>query len=133
MQGRQFDLCGVDAPEAARSCETTTGSVHECGQAATAALRWWIGAAEVSRAPHSVEVADLFTAICRAEGTDLSAWVVAQGHALALRHVSRIHTPKERKGWVLGAGLRAGRFEGPANWRRAHLQTVAVANTGAKD
>ncbi len=50
--------------------------------------------------------------------TDLNAWMVAGGHALAYRHYSRDYVGKEAAARDAGRGLWQGRFVAPWDWRR---------------
>lgn len=130
LQGRRIDLYGIDAPEAAQTCEAPDGSTYRCGQAATAALRQQIGTGTVTCEPRETEAKGRLTAVCRVSGTDLSAWMATRGHALAVREVTDAYVVQERKAWATRKGLWAGVFEEPANWRH-HAQSRTKALTSA--
>lgn len=134
LQGRRVDLYGIDAPEAAQTCETATGSPYRCGQAAAAALRQQIGGATVTCEPQGPggKEKERLTALCRAGGVDLSAWMVGHGHALALRQATQGYTHQERRAWATRSGIWAGVFEEPADWRRqAQRRAKALASAQA--
>ena len=53
-----------------------------------------------------------------ADGTDLNGWLVRQGHALAYRRYSTKYVPQEDQAKAAQAGLWAGAFIKPWDWRR---------------
>ncbi len=57
-------------------------------------------------------------AICRARGEDLNAWMVGLGWALAYREYSTHYVPAENLARVRRAGVWAGEFNPPWEWRR---------------
>lgn len=120
LQGRRIDLYGIDAPEAEQVCARADGSQYRCGQTAAGALRQRIGTTPVSCTPQGGATQDRLTAVCHVGETDLSAWMVAQGHALALRDVTGAYAATEGVAWGLRVGLWAGVFDEPASWRRSH-------------
>ena len=74
----------------------------------------------MSCTPQGGATQDRLTAVCHVGETDLSAWMVAQWHALALRDVAGVYAATEGVAWGLRVGLWAGVFDEPASWRRAH-------------
>ncbi|AWN38000.1 thermonuclease family protein [Methylobacterium radiodurans] len=133
VRGRRIDLYGIDAPEAAQTCETASGTPYRCGQAAAAALRQQIGSAAVTCEPQGPAAKERLTALCRAGSTDLSAWMVGHGHALALREAAQGYTHQERRAWATRKGIWAGVFEEPADWRHAQSRAKALASAQASD
>jgi endonuclease YncB( thermonuclease family) len=131
LQGRRVDLHGIDAPETGQTCETAAGSPYRCGQAAAAALRQQIGGAPVTCELQAAAAKERVTALCRAGGVDLSAWMVGHGHALALRQAAPGYASQERRAWATRRGIWAGVFEEPADWRQAQRRAKALASTQA--
>ena len=114
LGGRRLRLAGLDAPELAQTCERA-GQVYRCGEAARDALR------DLARAGLTCRTAsrdkygrDLAT--CEAAGRDVGAVLVSRGLALAFGR----YEPEEREARLRSAGVWAGRFERPSEWREAH-------------
>ncbi|WP_244413938.1 thermonuclease family protein [Methylorubrum extorquens] len=130
LQGRLVDLYGIDAPEAEQVCAMADESRYRCGEKAAAALRERIGTTSVSCLPQGGTTQDRLTAVCHLGETDLSAWMVVHGHAIALRDGTGGYLAKQTHAWGRRVGLWAGVFDEPASWRRARLR--AEPATGVK-
>ena len=119
VAGQKVRLQGIDAPESAQSCRQAGGHRYPCGDHATQALRTRIGADAVTC---TIEGRDRYSralGICyAADGTDLNGWLVSQGHALAYRRYSTTYVPQEDQARAAQAGLWAGAFVPPWDWRR---------------
>ena len=119
VAGQKVRLQGIDAPESGQSCRQATGQRYQCGEHATQALRTRIGPDAVTC---TIEGRDRYTralGICyAADGTDLNGWLVSQGHALAYRKYSTKYVPQEDQAKAAQAGLWAGAFVPPWDWRR---------------
>ena len=104
----------IDVRTAAR-----LGPRYPCGEYATQALRTRIGPDAVTC---TIEGRDRYLralGICyAADGTDLNGWLVSQGHALAYRRYSTTYVPQEDQAKAAQAGLWAGAFITPWDWRR---------------
>ena len=119
MAGQRVRLQGVDAPEAAQACRQASGHRYRCGDRATEALRARIGTGPVlctieSRDRYNRAVSTCYTA----DGTDLNAWLVRQGYALAYRRYSTKYVPEEDQARAARAGIWADEFVPPWAWRR---------------
>ena len=119
VAGQKVRLQGIDAPESAQTCRQAGGQRYQCGDQATQALRTRIGPDAVTC---TIEGRDRYLralGICyTADGTDLNGWLVRQGHALAYRKYSTKYVPEEDQAKADRAGLRAGEFVPPWDWRR---------------
>ena len=119
VAGQKVRLQGIDAPESAQSCRQAGGPRYSCGEQATEALRTRIGPDAVTC---TIEGRDRYMralGICYAtDGTDLNGWLVRQGHALAYRKYSTTYIPQEDQARAAQAGLWAGAFVPPWDWRR---------------
>ena len=119
VAGQKVRLQGIDAPESAQSCRQAGGQRYQCGDHATQALRTRIGTDAVTC---TIEGRDRYLralGICyAADGTDLNGWLVSQGHALAYRRYSTKYVPQEDQAKAAQAGLWAGEFIKPWDWRR---------------
>ena len=119
VAGQKVRLQGIDAPESGQSCRPAGGPRYSCGEQATEALRTRIGPDAVTC---TIEGRDRYMralGICYAtDGTDLNGWLVRQGHALAYRRYSTTYVPEEDQAKAAQAGLWAGEFIKPWDWRR---------------
>ena len=119
VAGQKVRLQGIDAPESAQSCRQAGGQRYQCGEHATQALRTRIGPDAVTC---TIEGRDRYLralGMCyAADGTDLNGWLVRQGHALAYRRYSTKYVPQEDQAKAAQAGLWAGEFIKPWDWRR---------------
>ena len=119
VAGQKVRLHGIDAPESAQSCRQAGGHRYPCGEHATQALRTRIGPDAVTCTIEGRDRYDRALGICyAADGTDLNGWLVRQGHALAYRRYSTQYVPEEDQAKAAQAGLWAGAFIKPWDWRR---------------
>ena len=80
-------LWGIDAPESKQVC-TRQGKPWMCGSSAALALSEWLGERTVHCEQRAVDRYRRIVALCRMAGEDVSAWLVANGYALAFRRYS---------------------------------------------
>jgi endonuclease YncB( thermonuclease family) len=133
VHGTRIHLYGIDAPETGQSCETAAGTEYRCGRQAERALRARIGGGAVTCERREGAGGGRVTGICHVHGEDLSAWMAAQGYALASRHVTTAYVRQEGRAWATRRGLWAGTFEKPADWRQDRRRVEASAGAGAAD
>jgi endonuclease YncB( thermonuclease family) len=114
LGGRRLRLAGIDAPELDQSCERG-GGPYRCGEVAREALRN-LARAGVSCAISGQDRYGRGLATCTADGLDVGQRLVRAGLAVAYGR----YEADERHAASLGLGLWAGRFERPADWRKAH-------------
>ena len=119
VAGQRVRLQGIDAPESAQSCRRATGHRYRCGERATQALRTRIGTGAVTCTIEGRDRYNRALGICyAADGTDLNAWLVSQGYALAYRRYSTKYVPEEDQAKAARTGIWAGEFVPPWAWRR---------------
>jgi len=118
VQGTRIRLFGIDAPESAQTCLDQSSKTYRCGQRAAFALADKVGARVVSCQPTGKDRYDRVVARCSVGGEDLQAWMVRNGHALAFRRYSKAYRPHEAEAKAAKAGMWAGSFEAPWDWRR---------------
>ena len=119
LAGQKVRLQGIDAPEAAQACRQRSGRSYLCGDRATQALRERIGTGTVTCKIEGQDRYKRALGICyMADGTDLNGWLVSQGYALAYRRYSTKYVPQEDHAKAAAAGIWAGEFVQPWNWRR---------------
>ena len=113
-------LHGIDAPETHQTCRSAKGETYPCGKRATSVLVLR-AAAGVSCEPAGDEQ-DRYgrmIATCYAvDGTNINAYMVRSGHALAYRKYSQKYVPQEERARAGRRGMHRGAFVAPWDWRR---------------
>jgi len=130
IHGQRIRLHGIDAPESGQSCEGG-GRQYRCGKQAALALADKVGRATVRCEQRDIDRYQRIVAVCRLGNLDLNAWMVRQGWAIAYRQYALDYVDDENAAQADRAGIWAGRFEVPANWRRGEL--LDTANVPAPD
>jgi endonuclease YncB( thermonuclease family) len=110
-------LWGIDAPEAKQVCQRD-GKHWRCGEAATEALRQFIGTSPVTCENHGKDRYGRMIGKCSVNGLDIGAEMVSRGLALAYTRYSRYYLPNQNEAHAAGAGMFAGQFMPPWEWRR---------------
>jgi endonuclease YncB( thermonuclease family) len=113
IDGVTYRLWGIDAPEAHQSCADD----WPAGRTATEHLRALIGDRQVSCEPRTLDRYGRAVAICRVDGRDLGADMVADGHAWAFVRYSRDYVEEEREAAAVRAGIHAHTCEPAWLWR----------------
>ena len=101
VDGVTYRLWGIDAPEARQSCADD----WPAGRTATEHLRALIGDRHVTCEPRTLDRYGGIFALCRADGRDLGADMVADGHAWAFVRYSRDYVDEEREAAAVKAGI----------------------------
>ena len=101
VDGVTYRLWGIDAPEARQSCADD----WPAGRTATEHLRALIGDRHVTCEPRTLDRNGGTFALCRADGRDLGADMVADGHAWAFVRYSRDYVDEEREAAAVKAGI----------------------------
>jgi len=118
MGGRSIRLDGIDAPEWDQSCLDGEGKAWRCGRAASRALRERIHGQTVSCQPRATDRYGRTIAVCTlADGSDLNAWMVRQGFAVA-SGFGGTYAAEQAEAKAARRGIWEGTFISPANWRR---------------
>lgn len=117
IHGERIRLFGIDAAESGQSC-TRQGVRYRCGQVAAFALSDKIGRRVVRCERQDTDRYGRMVATCRLARTDLGAWMVRQGQAIAFRKYSRRYVPEENKARSEKRGLWSGEFWRPSRFRR---------------
>ncbi len=117
IHGTRVRLFGIDAPESSQTCGTATGGSWRCGQEAAAALDRRLMGKVVSCETRDVDRYGRTVAVCREGGTDLNAWMVSQGLAVAYVRYGADYAGAEAQARSRRAGIWAGPFQNPADYR----------------
>jgi endonuclease YncB( thermonuclease family) len=131
INGVQIRLEGIDAPETAQTCVGAKGDTWQCGITGTQRLAGLVKGERVICDKSGHDRYNRTLAYCRLEnGTELNAWMVRQGFALAFVRYSSKYVNEEKEAREANRGLWAGTFQAPWDWRAAN-QTKLPPNNGA--
>lgn len=116
-------LSGVDAPESRQLCTDLRGASYRCGAVAADALDDFLAASRPTRCRvlshdrYGRAVGDC----ARADGADVSAWLVRNGYAVEwVRYSGGRFSRDEDAARARHAGVWQGAFDKPWDWRAAH-------------
>lgn len=113
-------LYGIDAPEAKQTCYDHHGVIYGCGQAATAKLAELVNIGDrVECELIDIDRYQRLIARCRNNRVDLNRQMVRSGWAVAYQRYSRAFIADEHIARNDRAGLWAGQFQRPEDWRRS--------------
>lgn len=115
MGERRLRLKGIDAPELAQRCSRDSFE-YACGEDARSRLRALIGGDTVSCAGEGIDRYGRNLVRCKAGGRDLNRMMVRSGHAVSFGDYGEEETVARQQ----GAGLWAGDFDLPKEWRAVH-------------
>ena len=113
-------LEGIDAPETDQTCTDANGKSWLCGQTATRELRGFIGGRELTCDKRAEDRYGRTLAVCKLpDGSDVNAWLVQQGWALATGFV-KMYESEQDEAEAAKRGIWAGTFTQPWKWRQEH-------------
>jgi endonuclease YncB( thermonuclease family) len=117
ISGRHIRLEGIDAPESDQTCTDSKGKTWPCGRTATSELRAHIRGQQVTCRWTALDRYRRVLGVCTLpDGSDISAWMVRQGWALAYGF-AKTYAHEEAEAQAAGRGIWAGRFVPPWRWR----------------
>ena len=120
IHDRRIRLWGVDAPEGRQSCDGADGAVYACGRLAGNRLDQQLQDKTVSCFEEDTDRYGRMVARCEVGGEDVGGWLVQQGYAVRYaRYAGNAYRAEETTARAEGAGVWAGRFTSPEDWRRA--------------
>ena len=102
-------LHGIDAPESDQTC-LNGGQRWPCGRLSTQALYEQVSGNAVRCVGDDQDPYERLIAVCYADGTNLNAWMVGQGWAVAYRRYSPAFMDEERQAKSEGAGVWQGQI-----------------------
>ena len=118
VQGQRVRLHGIDAPESAQACSDAAGRSYSCGQVATNALASMVGRLSVACRVRDIDRYGRLIGVCYRGDTNLNAWMVLAGHAMAYRRYSGDYAGHEDAARAGRVGIWQGRFVAPWDWRK---------------
>lgn len=121
IQGRRVRLNGVDAPETRQLCRDEKGATYRCGKISAVALDTFLA----SSRPTTCRILGhdryhrLVGSCTRADGAEVAAWMVRNGHALDWPQYSRgAYAAEEAAAKKNRIGVWRGVFDPPWQWRK---------------
>jgi endonuclease YncB( thermonuclease family) len=118
IHDQRIRLHGIDAPESAQECRRSDGSRWSCGQQAALALQDLIDRRPVTCARQNTDRYRRIVAKCSVGDTDINAWLVTNGWAVAYRRYSSDYVGAETMARASGLGIWSSEFAMPWDWRR---------------
>jgi len=116
IHGQRIRFHGIDAPESKQIC-VSGGTKYRCGQKAALALSDRIGRGSVTCEAKDTDRYGRVIAVCFKGQEDLNGWLVSKGLAVAYRRYSQDYVSREAQARSVSAGLWAGEFIMPWDWR----------------
>lgn len=110
-------LEGIDAPETGQTCQRKWIGWWSCGTAATAALARMLENRTVACAPRGHDKYGRTLAVCFADGRDVNAAMVRQGHAWAFVKYSQSYVREEALARAEGLGIWQGHAQPAWDYR----------------
>ena len=117
IHGQRIRLDAIDAPEGRQQCQKADETSYPCGRRSAFALSDMIGRALVRCEPKGYDRYRRVIAVCFKGGTNLNAWMVQQGWAVAFRKYGIDYIPQEDEARLARRGMWVGAFEMPWDWR----------------
>ncbi len=112
---------GIDAPEKGQTCGDNHGNAWSCGQDATKVLAEIVHGNIVTCSVRDIDRYKRLVAVCSVPGiADINAELVTLGLAVAYRDYSFDYVDEEDAARAAHAGMWAGAFDMPWDWRKAH-------------
>jgi endonuclease YncB( thermonuclease family) len=128
ITGEPIRLQGIDAPETDQICLDSKNGLWHCGIEARNRLVRHIGSRPISCATHGKDVYCRRLATCSTNDSDLGAWLVGEGLALAFIRYSHVYVADEAIARAAQNGMWTGAFIAPWDWR---ARTASTAVLGA--
>ena len=118
IRGERIRLVGVDAPESGQKCMSPDKKFVRCGTTSANALDKWIDRKPVTCEIEGKDRYGRSLGQCKVRGQNMQEWLVANGYAVAYRSYSTAYVPAELKARKAKAGMWAGQFVMPWDWRQ---------------
>ena len=121
-------LDGIDAPEKKQKCKRPYFTIfmftfyedYSCGQKSTEALIKKINNQKITCKISDIDYFKRLIGECYKRKTNLNAWLVSNGHAVAFRKYSKKYVPEEIFAKQEKKGMWQGKFEMPWDYRKSN-------------
>ena len=121
IAGRRIRLAGIDAPESDQTCTDAGNRLWGCGRVATHELITYVAGRPLTCHPSGLDRYRRVLAVCALpDGSDINAWMVQHGWALAYTDYSDAYRPEEAQAQAAARGIWGGSFIPPWDWRHQH-------------
>jgi endonuclease YncB( thermonuclease family) len=121
MAGSRIRLEGIDAPEINQTCTDAGNRAWPCGRAAARDLIDHLAGKQLKCESSGLDRYRRVLAVCvLPDGSDVNAWLVQQGWALAYGYSSP-YRAEEAQAHAARRGIWAGSFMPPWEWRHRHF------------
>lgn len=117
IHGSRIRLDAIDAPESRQQCWQADGKPYPCDRRSAFALADMIGGTPLRCEPKGHDRDRRIIAVCFKGGTNLNAWMVREGWAVAFRKYGIDYIAEEDTARKNRAGLWAGSFDMSWDWR----------------
>ncbi|MFI0395394.1 thermonuclease family protein [Paracoccus jiaweipingae] len=124
-------LFGIDAPEAAQTCQNSKGQDWTCGKAATQYLRGLVDGHRLRCTMLDTDRYGRIVARCFRGQQDIAAQMVLAGQAVAFRRYSMDYVPPEDAARAKRRGIWAGKALRPKDWRARHRAPASATTRQA--
>lgn len=122
-------LAGIDAPSNDQLCLSPSGERWTCGAAAHEALQKFAGDKPWTCHVQRTDRFGRSVASCEIDGVDVSQWMVKNGWALSYVKYSQAYSADEKAAREARAGIWAGAFIAPWDWRVRNKKTAILGAT----
>lgn len=119
-------LAGIDAPSFDQLCLNTKGERWTCGAAARDELIKHVGDKSWTCTPVRTDRFGRTVARCNVGDEDIQKWMVKSGWALSYVQYSHAYDADEKEAREAKAGLWAGAFIAPWDWRIRNKKTTIL-------
>lgn len=133
INDKRIRLAGIDAPSLDQLCLNPQGERWTCGWAARDALFARAGDKSWTCTPVRTDRFGRVVAKCLVDGEDIQAWMVRSGWALAFVQFSKAYENEEKDARASMAGLWAGAFIAPWDWRVRNKKTAVLGTVKPPD
>jgi endonuclease YncB( thermonuclease family) len=117
-------LEGIDAPETDQLCLDANGNRWTCGIEARDQLKQKAGGKSWTCHAHGTDRYGRALATCDVDGENIQRWLVQNGWALSFVRYSHRYDADQEKAREIKAGLWAGAFIAPWDWRHRSKETL---------
>lgn len=132
IRNTRIRLHGVDAPESSQACEDPAHKSYRCGQRAALELADWLQQRTVHCGVVTKDRYERSVARCTVGDSDIGAWLVRSGRAMAYRKYSTVYVGEEDAARKARRGIWAGTFQPPWEYRSAK-RNASSANAPSSD